>query len=239
MKSPLTKHQVKFLSGLLLYALILLGISWLPDQYWILGGLILAGAVTFGLAWSAWLKRRTVITGLLILALASAPVRAEAPDVREKKVAPVLYVCCVLVVGALIGYATYRICKAFKTIKKNLDNLKTNDVTVVDGAVLASHPNSALHMPPMPESEYLTDDWQPVALTLQSSTDLLNWTDAYSMTNYMGSNLVVSVIYSNNVPLQTNMAPVYWTNDPVFLNFAAVMPTNTSEPKLFWRAVEK
>jgi hypothetical protein len=239
MKPLLTKPQIKFLLGLLFYALVLLGISWLPDQYWILGALILLGAITFGFAYSAWLKSTRVITALLILALASTPVKAEAPDVRQSKVAPVLYVCCVVVIGGLLAYATYRVCKALKTIKKNLDNIKTNDVTLAEGLALTNHPNAALHMPAMPESEYLSDDWQQVALTLQSSTDAQNWTDRYAMTNWMGSNLVVSVIYSNSVPLQTNMAPVYWTNDPVLLNFGAVMPTNVSEPKLFWRAVER
>jgi hypothetical protein len=240
MKPLLTKHQVKFLVGLTLYVLILLLFSGFRDPVWMIGGFILLGAVTFGFAWSAFLKSRSLVAAILVLSLATAPLKAESPSVNEAKSKNVvLYICCVVVIGGLLVYATYRICKAIRTIKKNLGNINTNAVVEANGVMLTNRTSAALHMPDRPGSDILTEDWQPVSLTLQNSTDGLNWADRFSMTNWMGSNLVVAVIYSNSVPLQTNMAPVYWTNDPVFLNFSAVMPTNTSDPKLFWRAVEK
>jgi hypothetical protein len=240
MKPILSKYQVKHLLGLLAYALIVLGFSFFKEWPWMVGGLIMLGGVTFGVAWAAFLKSRSLVTTILVLSLATAPLKAEAPSVNEtgsKNV--VLYVCCVVVIGGLLIYATYRICKAIKTIKKNLDNINTNAVVEANGVLLTNRPSAALHMPDRPGVDVLTEDWQPASLTLQNSTDGLKWADRFSMTNWMGSNLVVAVIYSNSVPLQTNMAPVYWTNDPVFLNFSAVMPTNTSEPKMFWRAVER
>lgn len=176
------------------------------------------------------MKKLTTIA--LIAALVSTPV--NAPKAEPKKDA-VLIGCAVIIVGGIIIYGLYKICKMLPpTPPRNPPATNQThqgaSLIKIDGP-LSNAP--ALLLPD--EAVANMDQWQSFAMAFQSSTNLSDWRDEYSVTNWANSSQAVSILYSNSLPLATNFAPVYWTNDAVILDFSGAM---TQSKDRFWRAVQ-
>lgn len=218
---------MKFLIGLLLFEGFLIGIMFFDDFRWTIGGIFLLITVTFSMALWALVRNKRFIVIVLVFAIATMPIRAEQKDNA------LLVGCCIVVVVALIGYTVYRICKKLPDLKKKIDAPMTNDTDEASSPV----PTNALGVLTLPEwGLQMTTNWQTASIGFQSSTNGQAWDEEFSITNWFGEGLVVAVLYSNSVPLKTNCATVFWTNDPVQINFGNFIPPNHSDMLKLWRS---
>lgn len=234
MKLPTVSPGWKFLAGLSLYAFVIVILSLFDDYRIAIGGFMILGSVTFALALWAIIKTGRFIGVVVAASILGMPLKASEPP--ERKENTVIMGCAVLVVGAIIIWGVWKICKKLPVPpRKGSAPPSTNDVASAAGPI-----NSLAPPLLMPEATITgSDDWDTAPMTFQSSTNGIDWRDEYTVTNWFSPNLAIAVIYSNGIPLMTNAAPIHYTNENIVLNFSSVLPSSDMSPVKLWRSVQQ
>ena len=181
-----------------------------------------------------------VTTALLIVALALMPINGRADDVPPPENGTVAWACVTLIVGGIMVYGLYRMCKKLPPMnppeppeeppappppnnRTNTNSFRTN-LTM------------RLNMPERALTQ--TADWQMVTLAFQSSTNMQTWRNDYFVTNWLSqSQLIYVCADGDGIPLLTNSQSISWSNEMVIADLSAVIPP-PREPAKAFRMVE-
>lgn len=234
------KKWFPFIGSISVYALIVLIASMLRDARHGLAVVLILGALTnLFLLYVSLRPSKAKITAILIASLILIPLGASSPaqesDIGAHKENTVVVGCVVIVVGAIIIYGIWKICKMIPPVQgTNSPPSGSSQSAHNFGPVLASP--FRLNMPPLgiPSG----GGYQTAVIAFQSTTNSIDWHDEYTVTNWLSDNQLVSVCASNGVPVLTNFVAVSWTNETVFSDLNSVLPTQTKEPLKLWRAVK-
>lgn len=241
MNIPHIAPKWKFLTGLAFYALVIVILSLFDDYRIIIYGFMLMNALAFAMAlWAVCHSKKTVAM-ILAASLALAPTRGgsgEMPPSSPTKNASVIWACGVLIVGGIIVWSLWKLCKRLPGPPRNPGNPPgTNHPPEELWSPYAGHT-----LPPiiMPDTDITASasEYETMVMHFQKSTDGVNWVTAYTATNWAGPTYVFSVLYTNGVPLMTNQCDAHWTNETMVLDFSSVMESQASQPLMMWRAVQ-
>lgn len=194
-------------------------------------------------------QRNRAITALLVAALALIPAGTSKAQVKQPKL--VAEVCVAVVV---IGVGVYVVYKINKLCKEKLgpppDGGSTNNPVPPPpqpppkkSNIISSYSSTFSDAPQveMPEdinewdistNGYIDPDGYPytvlISFGLESSTNILNWQNEGSVTGWMSQNWIVTIAYSNSVPLNTN-----WTQFSVGCTNSVTLPIAAAPTKFF------
>jgi hypothetical protein len=238
MKTPSIKPLWKFFAGTLFYALVLAVLSCFNDYRIVIYGFMLMNALAFSMALAALIKSKAIVALILCGALALAPAQAgEQPPPPPEKDSAVLAGCAILIVGAIIVYGLWKLCKKLPSLPPTTRNPPVTNPPPNPNFVFGMDTNGpALVMPDWKITQL--NDWDTAVMTFQSSTNGADWKDEYTVTNWFNNAQFVSIIYSNGLPLMTNFGPCYWTNGTMVSDFGPVMPAKETMALRLWRGVQ-
>ncbi len=239
LKKLFKKHEIKFLSALLLYAAVVWILIWIDSQRLTAFALLVLNVVfIFGLLWLK-LKPRRVLGLMLCGALAAAPIRVQADEPPNDGGDNAVFACVTVIIGGAIVWGLWKLCQKIPTPKPPETNCPppwvpgTNTNTITN----RHHRFPAIRM--QNSGIEPVNAWQTMSLAFQSSTDGgATWQEKYSVTNWLCDNAMISVCYSNGVSLQTNAVGMGWTNGEAISDFTEVMPSRFDGDSCLWRAVQ-
>lgn len=236
--SKQSKQHYRFLIGFTIYSAAMITACLLPNPRHSILGFILTNVFAI---WILWWKVThpgpRFLTALLIFSLIALPTNRAQAD-PQKNMAMAIVGCVVIVVGGIVVYHLYKMCKRL------LPNPPPPPSTNAPPAGTSQpQPNPSLLQCPArlngPDVEIAAvPQWQMSIVRFQSSINSLNWRDEYTVTNWLSDNQLVSVCASNGVPLMTNFVALDWTNETVVSDFSAVMPAVVKDAVKLWRSVE-
>lgn len=235
----------KFLAGLVVYALVVWGMTLFDDYRVSVFGLFALCFLTFAMALWSLVRNNKAVSLLLVVALLLAPTKGGCDDAKspaqKDAVGAVIAGCGVLAVGAVIIWGLWKICKKMPgptTPPKNppTTNPPPDPDSLKRSFAAASTNGPVLVMPDLAITEQNT--WDIAVIQYQSTTNATDWVPEYTATNWFNNSQFVSILYSNGLPLMTNYGAAYWTNDVMVSDFSAVMPSAEQAPLRLWRGVQ-
>lgn len=175
------------------------------------------------------------ISILLCLALTACPINSEVRADPAPEPPHWAAGCAVVITGIIIIWGLRKLCKMLPPGPPAQPPPHGTNQPPHEAAFALTSPGR-LDLPDV--SLTISTNWQMTVTTFQSSTNLVNWHDEYTVTNWYSPDQLVSVCASNGVPLQTNFLSVRFTNDVIFNDFSAIAPTKVSDKVKLWRCVE-
>jgi hypothetical protein len=233
------KKWFPFVASISLYALIMLIASILPDYRHGLAIVLILGALTqIFLLFCVLKPSKAKTTALLIAALLFLPLgtsRGDESSTGVHKENTVVVGCVVLVVGGIIIYSIWKLCKMIPPVQGGTNAPPAGQNQQHNfGPVLASPMRLNMPAGTIPAGS----GWQTSVISFQSTTNSIYWKDEYTVTNWLSDNQLVSLCVSNGVPLLTNFVALSWTNETVFSDLSSVLPDQTKDRLKLWRAVQ-
>ena len=206
---------------------------WLCVPFWLAGILMLAGAAGPGIAlycfWLAvvvWRVRRharSLLAALLMAGLLAMPMRAQnpQPQTATQCQAPVIIGGTVIVVGGIMIYNLWKMCKKLFPPEPPPDPPPTPGPTNAPPARNAQFIAQAQGRAEPASSDISGQGWldrtipaDPVIfqdycrLTLQASTDLTTWSNCCTVALWLSPHSLESVAYDQGgIPVATNWVP--------------------------------
>jgi hypothetical protein len=165
----------------------------------------------------------------------------KPPPDNKDAIAPVIAGCAIIVVGAIIIWGVWKLCKKMPSPPaKGKGNPPSTNEPPQDTFIVGNFSTNGPGLF-MPDGYDLAaeNEWQGAVMLFQSSTNLRDWRDEYSVSNWVNNSQWVSIMYSNGLPLKTNWGEMGWTNETIFSDFSKVMPRREDAPLKFWRVVEQ
>jgi hypothetical protein len=144
--------------------------------------------------------------------------------------------CVVLVIGAVIVYGLWKICK------KIPGPPATDPPPPPPGtnAPPKTNTNRVAHLTlKMPDKDLHVDgQWQMNVSAFESSEDMVHWSRALYFTNWFGASNIVSVAADDYGPVATNWMPAPWTNGEVICDFGNLQALLPDGDRKLYRMVE-
>jgi hypothetical protein len=244
MKLPTLKPVIKLLVFMVVLALVIWGLTLFDDYRVSVFGMMALCVLAACMAFWALVRRPGNIAILMALLLGLETVRSQ-DQLPEKKqdqkegVGPVIAGCAILVVGAIIIWGVWKLCKKIPgPPPKGKAPSSTNEPPQDTYMVGFSSTTPPLVMP---DGYGITayNDWDENHLKFQSSTNGVDWKDEYEAVLWVNNSQWVNVMYDGNgLPLKTNWGFMGWTNETIVSDFSRVLPRRDDAPLKLWRALQ-
>lgn len=187
---------------------------------------------------------KTPVTLLLVLSLIAAPYRISAVDRTnpDNGKDSVVVACVVLVIGAVVVYGLWKLCKKIPGPPATPPPPPTNAPpagtnTNRNGTVgKASWVLPRIHLPDTDLHDW--PDWQIAVAAFEHSDDCLHWTRCLYVTNWFSGSNIICLAADTNGPVATNWLTVSGPNAEVICDFGNLTALLPEPDKRFYRMVE-